>query len=88
MAVGFLTGMALDSDGTQQPISQIKVIHEGSFREVDSVYKGGTIIWRKGGNTTVFESHTPGNYSVFLPKGKYRVTITGAGGGTHWQGGH
>lgn len=55
---------------------------------INRVYKGSTLIWQK--TAKIFESSTPGTYTVNLTgrAGRYRVICVGGGGGSStWAGG-
>lgn len=49
-------------------------------RIIDFVYKGSVLVWQK--YKVLFESSTPGTYSLNLPTAMYKITVVGGGGGS------
>lgn len=63
--------------------SKIKNLYIGG-RKIKELYKGGTKVFSSGLpiGTVIFESSTPGNYTVTLPESRnYNIICVGGGGG-------
>ena len=74
-----------DDDNTPARITSLtpnKVQPEKTAIDVSRIYRGATLIYGYGVNDVLFESSTPGTYSLNIKQsGNYEITIVGAGGG-------
>lgn len=79
--------MTLHLRETANSYANVYDVRYGS-KVINRIYKGSTLIWQK--TAKIFESSTPGTYTVDLTgrAGRYRVICVGGGGGSStWAGG-